>query len=242
MLAAIFLAIGFFIGFMANSKTTIIYEGPDYGNIAKFSGNAMERTASIMVPAVDENKTGLTTYLTVEIVPGKGRILANIDKMLFKEDTQNSFRIARNVAEEKTGIDLSDYDIVYTIKTDATEIEGPSAGAAITIATIAALTGRDVKKNVMITGAINHDGTIGPVSNVLEKAVAAGKMGIKTFLVPINQGTIDRYETKKYCEDVGSSKICQDEKIPSRTDIGKIAGLSVVEVVDIDDAMKYMMN
>jgi predicted S18 family serine protease len=244
VLIVIFLIIGFFIGFMANSKTTVVYEEFDtpIGMVRFNSFGESPRFASTMVPAVDENKSGLATILKVEAAPGSGRILANIDKMLIWTDTQNSIRTARLVASERTGADVSRFDIIYTIETDATAIEGPSAGAALTAVTIAALSGKKMKTDVMITGAINHDGTIGPVSNVLEKAIAAKGMGIKTLLVPLTQGTMDKFETKRYCEEIGNSSICLDEDIPQKLDISEVAGIKVIEVVDIDEALKYLFE
>lgn len=242
--AAILLIVGFFIGFAANSKTTIIYEDdyPDagIGIINSYSGKP--KTASIMVPAVNEDKSGLATTLRVEIVPGDGRIFANIDKMLFYTDTQNSIRTARRIAEEKTGIDLSGYDIFYTVETDATAIEGPSAGVSFAVTTIAALTGKKIKEDVMITGALNHDATIGPVSNVMEKAIAIKDLGIETFLVPLTQGDMSEFETRKYCEEIGESSICTDEEIPNKVDISDIAGINVIEVYDIDEVMDYIFE
>lgn len=242
IIAAVFLIIGFFIGFMANSKTTVIYEEIDTLGSISFNYDNPVKTASILVPAVDENKSGLTTVLKVEIIPGKGRILANIDKMLFEPDTQNSIRIARNIASERTGIDLSNYDIIYTVETDATAIEGPSAGAAFAVTTIAALSGKKVKEKAMITGAINHDGTIGPVSNVMEKAHAVADMGIHTLLVPLTQGSMDKFETIRYCEEIGDSSICMDEEIPQKSDLSDLTGIEVIEVVDIDEALGYLLE
>ena len=68
-------------------------------------------------------------------------------------------------------MDLSEYDLVYTIKANATVIEGASAGAALAVATVAALTGKELNSSVMMTGTINHDGTIGPVGGIFEKAI-----------------------------------------------------------------------
>ena len=242
ILAVVFLIIGFFIGFMANSKTTIIYEDMDTIGSLSFSYDAPMKTASIRVPAVDENKEGLTTILKVEIIPGKGRILANIDRMLYEPDTQNSVRTAYNVAAERTGMDLSNYDMIYTVETDATAIEGPSAGAAVAAATIAALSGKKIKEDVMITGAINHDGTIGPVSNVMEKAHAVANMGIHTLLVPLTQGSMDKFETTRYCEEIGNSSICMDEEIPQKSSLSDLTGIDVIEVVDIDEAFGYLIK
>ena len=242
IVAVVFLIIGFFIGFMANSRTTIVYEEMDTLGSISFSYNKPIKMASIMVPAVDENKKGLTTILKVEIIPGKGRVLANIDKMLYEPDSQNSVRIAHKVASEKTGMDLSNYDVIYTVETDATAIEGPSAGAASAVATIAALTGRKIKEGVLITGTINHDGTIGPVSNVMEKAHAVADMGIHTLLVPLTQGSMDKFETTRYCEEIGTSKICMDEEIPQKSGLSDLAGIEVIEVVDIDEALGYLLE
>ncbi|HDR68058.1 MAG TPA: hypothetical protein ENN61_03300 [Bacteroidaceae bacterium] len=240
--AAVFLIIGFFVGFMANSRTTVIYEEIDSLGHISFSYDKPVRTASIMVPAVDENKKGLTTILKVEIIPGKGRVLANIGKMLYEPDSQNSVRIAHKVASEKTGTDLSNYDVIYTVETDATAIEGPSAGAASAVAAIAALTGRKIKEGVLITGAINHDGTIGPVSNVMEKAHAVSDMGINTLLVPLTQGSMDRFETRRCCEEIGTSSICMDEEIPQKSSLSDLAGIEVIEVIDIDEALGYLIE
>ena len=65
---------------------------------------------------------------------------------------------------------------------------GPSAGAALTIATIAALKHDSIRSDVVITGTINADGTIGQIGGVLEKAQAAKDIGAKLFLVPVGQG------------------------------------------------------
>jgi predicted S18 family serine protease len=56
--------------------------------------------ASIIVPAVDQEGNGVATELDVQVVPGAGRTLVNVDKLIFWTDTQNSIRTAKSVAEE----------------------------------------------------------------------------------------------------------------------------------------------
>lgn len=197
--------------------------------------------ASIIIPAVDEEGNGLTTVLTVQAIPGEGRVLANIDRLLFWTDTQNSIRTSSKVASNITGIDLSNYDIIYTIKTNATAVEGPSAGAALTIATIAALEHKRIDPKVLITGAVNHDGTIGPVGQILPKAEAAKDIGARLFLVPLLQSQEVTYKTSRYCEQIGPAQICTTEKVPKKVNISEEAGIEVVEVENIQKALEYFL-
>ncbi len=198
--------------------------------------------ATVRIPAVDEQGNGVVTNLDVEIVPGSGRILANIDKLLFWVDTQTSIRTAKAVAEEYTQTDLSKYDIIYTVRANATVIEGGSAGAALTIATIGAIQNKPLKQDVIMTGTINPDGTIGPVGEVLPKAKAAKDVGATKFLVPTNQGSTKTYEKKKTCEQIGSTELCTVETIPTKVSIDKEVGIDVIEVKDVKEAIGYFVG
>lgn len=69
-------------------------------------------------------------------------------------------------------------------------VDGPSAGAAITVALIATIRNQDLDPGVFMTGTINSDGSVGPVGGVPEKAIAAARNGSKIFYVPKGQGTV----------------------------------------------------
>lgn len=207
-----------------------------------FSLNGSTRI-KMYLPAVDAEGNGTTTVLTVEATLGTGRTLTDIDNLLFWADTQHSIRIARRVAENITGKKMGDYDIVYTIEApNATLIGGPSAGAALAIATIAALESRPLREDVMITGGINHDGTVSPVSAILEKAQAAKKAGATLFLVPLLQSRDVIYEESEHCETFGNSEICTTETRPRQVDVEKEAGLQIKEVETISNAMNYFFE
>lgn len=242
--ATLMLSLGYYIGEM-NEIIVIYHNETRPVNIVTYIPYTVNESysnvsfASIIIPAVYEEGMGVTTVLTVQIIPGEGRVLANIDKLLFWTDTQNSIRTSSKVASNITGIDLSNYDIIYTIETNATAVEGPSAGAALTIATIAALEHRRINPKVIITGAINHDGTIGPVGQILPKAKAAKDIGARLFLVPLLHSKEVTYETKKYCEQIGSAQICTAEKVPKKVDISEEAGIEVMEVENIQEALDY---
>ncbi len=198
--------------------------------------------ATLKIPAVDDQGNGVVTSLDVEILPGSGRILTNIDKLLFWVDTQTSIRTAKGVAEEYTHIDLSKYDIIYSVRANATVIEGGSAGAALAVATIAAIENTPLKQDVIMTGTINPDGTIGSVGEVLAKAKAAKDVGATTFLTPPKQGTEKTYEKKKQCEKIGSTELCTVETIPKRVSIGDEVGILIIEVKDVGEALSYFVK
>jgi len=191
------------------------------------------------LPAVDEEGNGVHTGLVVEAIPGTGRTLTDIDNLLFWADTQHSIRIARRVAENITGKKESNYDIIYSIEANASIIGGPSAGSALAIATIAALEGREPKDNVMITGSINHDGSIGPVSSILEKAKASKDVGATTFLVPLLQSRDVIYEQTEHCETFGHTEVCTTETRPKKIEVEEEVGIKVREVETVQDALKY---
>lgn len=194
---------------------------------------------SMKVPAVDNKGNGLATWLLVEAMPGSGRTLVDIDNLLFWADTQQSIRTARRVAANITGLDVNKYDLVYSIYANATVIGGESAGVAITIATIAALEKKKLNESIMITGSINHDGSIGPVSETVAKAKAAKQAGAELFLVPLMQSHDVLYETSQHCERFGPTEVCSVEQVPKTIVVSEEAGISVVEVGSVTAAMKY---
>jgi len=193
----------------------------------------------INLAAVDQNGNGVTTPLVVIAEPGDGKTLTNIEKLLFWVDTQQSIQTARLVAQSVTGIDANNYDLVYSVRSNSTLVGGPSAGAALTIATIAALENKGVKSNVMITGTINPDGTIGEVGGISEKAQAAKDLGVKTFLVPEGQGTQTYYKPEESCVRRSGFIFCTTKYKETTTNIGQEVGIDVVEVGNINDALKY---
>lgn len=198
--------------------------------------------ATAYLPAVDNESNGVITLLVVEAVPGSGRTLVDIDNLLFWGDTQHSIRIAKKVASNITGIDANKYDLVYNIYANASVIGGESAGAAITLATIAVLQNTSLRDDVIITGTINHDGSIGPVQAILPKAKAAREHNATLFLVPLLESREVTYETRKHCETFGATEYCTEEQIPKYINISQEAKIEVKEVGTIEDAMKYFFK
>jgi uncharacterized protein len=194
---------------------------------------------SLKVPAVNPEGKGVPVLLRVEAVKGTGRTLVEIDNLLFWADTQHSIRMARQIAGNVSEKNLDDFNLIYSIKADATAIGGPSAGAAIALATIFALNAEEPKEDIMITGTINHDGTIGPVDNILAKAHAATEFDVFTLLVPLLQSKEIEYEEREYCQDFGGQEVCTMETVPRQVNITSETNVSIIEVKNIEEALEY---
>jgi len=232
---------GIWVGYYAY---VLNYQPPETKTETKYvyvTPNESYSSATINLAAIDQNGNGVTTPLIVEAKPGDGKILTNIEKLLFWVDTQQSMQIAKYVAENVTKIDLEKYDLVYTVKSNATLVGGPSAGGALTVATIAAIENKQIKSDVMMTGTINPDGTIGEVGGVLEKAKAAKDLGMKTLLVPKGQGTQTYLKPEENCIQRSNFIFCTTKYKEVTINIGKDVGIEVIEVENVSEALKYLV-
>ena len=62
--------------------------------------------------------------------------------------------------------------------------DGPSAGVALGVALVSALTGRRVRGDRAMTGEVTLSGDVLPVDGVREKVLAAGRLGIAEVILP----------------------------------------------------------
>lgn len=205
--------------------------------------NISGKSVSIALPAVDPEGLGVLASLETQIRSGTGLVLVSINDVIAGYDTQISARTAAGVAANYTKLDLNSTDIIYKIKANASVVEGPSAGAAMTVATILVLENKTVNPKVMITGTIEEDGSIGPVGAILEKAQAAKENNATTFLVPQGLGTrITTYEKNKDCKSFDSITICQTTYSPREVSVGEEIGIEIKEVKDINEALQYFLK
>jgi len=200
-------------------------------------------TVTMAVPAVDSHGHGVATSLVVETRKGSGKTLADIDVLLFWVDTQQSIQTAKTVAEQITGISTNSIDLIYSIDArNVSLVGGPSAGAALTIATIAALEGKQPKSDVMITGTIDENNTVGPVGGVLEKARAAKAVGIRVFLVPPGESVETFTEPVENCTKETGYVYCEKTYQRKTVNIGEDVGLEVKEISSISEALPFFFS
>ncbi len=166
------------------------------------------------VLAVDQNNNGHVIPLEVIITHGTGNLYIDVANVVVDETLQSSAQTAVQVAREVTRTNLADKDVLINIKSgepgQTLILAGGSGGAATTLAAMAAMQGKTLRKDVLITGTINPDHSIGQIGAAREKGLAAKENGAVLFLVPVGQSG----------------------------DVGDI-GIQVREVATIEDAARY---
>ncbi|MBK6862505.1 MAG: endopeptidase La [Ideonella sp.] len=127
--------------------------------------------------------------LTIEaaVMPGKGNIIrtGSLGDVM-KESVEAARTVVRSRAR-RLGIKdelFEKRDVHIHVPDGATPKDGPSAGAAMTLAFVSALTGIAVKADVAMTGEITLRGEVTAIGGLKEKLLAAHRGGIKTVLIP----------------------------------------------------------
>ena len=88
---------------------------------------------------------------------------------------------------------LDTHDLHVHVPAGAVPKDGPSAGVTIATAILSAVRRQPVREDVAMTGEITLSGLVLPVGGIREKALAARRYGIHTFVMP-DQNTSDLAE------------------------------------------------
>ncbi|MEZ6049495.1 MAG: S16 family serine protease [Planctomycetaceae bacterium] len=94
--------------------------------------------------------------------------------------------MASLMAAQLTDFDPATMQVAYDIQG---WVDGPSAGALMTVGILAAVRGDAVRQDAAMTGTINPDGMIGPVGGIPHKIEGAAARGIKLVLIPATAET-----------------------------------------------------
>jgi len=172
------------------AKVTVTSENlNDYLGVRRFSFGMAEKENQIgQVNGLAWTEVG-GDLLTIEVadMPGKGVIqrTGSIGDVM-KESVEAARSVVRARAR-RLGITNNIFekrDIHVHFPEGATPKDGPSAGIAITLAIVSALTQNPVRADVAMTGEITLRGEVLAIGGLKEKLLAAHRGGIKTVLIP----------------------------------------------------------
>ena len=183
----------------------------------------------------EDGEKGILLSAEVIVTNGTGHVFVDTSPYT-QVDLQGSARLAAMVTSDVLGIDQRKYDFYYIIDIPSPIIGGPSAGGALTVATIASVNNWTLKPGVVMTGMINPDESIGPVGGIPFKLEAVAASNATIFLIPEGQS---EFTIQK---DIATSNqpFIFYETIEETIDLvkrGKELNVTVREVSTIHDAV-----
>jgi uncharacterized protein len=226
----------------------VLASAPVVGQYREFDSDSVlveSRSVAMIAPAVGERADGSLVGVGMEVQvttrTGSGGVFLDT-RPLTQLDMQGSARLAATMATSITGSDFQEHDFVIKVRSPTPAVGGPSAGGAMAVGFTALLLDVPVRQDVMMTGMINPDGSIGPVGGIIQKAEAAHLEGARLFLIPEGQGTVRHVE--RTVEGEGPTERVVEHE--SRVDVAEYAqerwGLRVEEVADVHDAFRFFTD
>lgn len=184
---------------------------------------------------------GAMLDISVEMVPGRGRVLVQTVPLMgvIFQDTAN---IAVSLAQEHTGADLSQSDVIFSITAneEIPGVDGPSAGALMTVLVLASINSTPVNPLVTVTGTIDEQGNVGAVGGILEKAEISEQTGKELILIPEENRQLEI--SSRTGRSVGGIVISEGESeiVDAESYIEEEIGIDVEYVSDLDDILQYV--
>ena len=159
------ISIGRYVPFERNKDEKEYEVGHIYGlGVSGFLGSTLEIEAAVFTA----KKKGAGTVRFNETAGS-----------MAKDSVYNAASVIRKFTDK----DIRDYDIHVNV-VGGGKIDGPSAGAAITMCVISALLDKPLKQDIALTGEISLRGKVKPVGGTFAKIYGARRKGIKLVLVP----------------------------------------------------------
>lgn len=162
----------------------------EYLGRARFFYEELETRTSLPGVAIGVGVTAVGgDIMFIETSMSEGRGNVTITGQLgdvMRESAQAAMSFVRSRASD-LGIASSvfkDTDIHVHVPAGATPKDGPSAGVALTTALVSLLNSIPVREDVAMTGEVTLRGQVLPVGGIKEKALAAHRAGVKTFILP----------------------------------------------------------
>src|SRR5207253_1251590 len=173
---------------------------------------------------------GDTMGVEVSLMEGRGNLLLTGQLGdVMKESAQAALTYARARARQ-LGIDPARFektDIHVHVPAGAIPKDGPSAGVTMATALVSALTARQTRRDVAMTGEITLRGKVLPIGGLKEKVLAAHRAGISTFILP--------RKNQKYLEEV-PQKVRRQLKLVPVDDLDAVLAVALRPAASVEEA------
>jgi ATP-dependent Lon protease len=163
---------------------------PDYLGPSRFRSESAFRTSKpgVATGVAWTEAGGDVLFIEAVLLPGGAGHLTLTGQL--GSVMQESARAAlSHVRQQATALGISPetlakQDLHVHVPAGAIPKDGPSAGVTMATAIVSAARGEPVRSDVAMTGEITLSGLVLPVGGIREKALAARRHGIKTFVLP----------------------------------------------------------
>ncbi len=176
-------------------------------------------------------------FVETTAVPGKGLVLTGQLGDVMKESARAALSYAKkNAARFRIPMTkIDDSEIHIHIPAGAIPKEGPSAGLALTVSLISALTDVPARHDVSMTGEITLTGRVLPIGGLKEKVLGARRAGIKHVILP-KQNAADLEDIPLHLRR--SMSFHTVEHLDEVLELALVGGLKAIEAMPIVDGKK----
>jgi ATP-dependent Lon protease len=163
---------------------------PEYLGPARFQQETPFRTSrpGVATGVAWTETGGDVLFIEATLMPGGSQqiILTGQLGSVMQESARAAVsHIRANYAELGIAPDFLEHrDLHVHVPAGAIPKDGPSAGVTMATAILSAARRLPIRSDVAMTGEITLSGLVLPVGGIREKALAARRMGIKTFILP----------------------------------------------------------
>jgi ATP-dependent Lon protease len=130
---------------------------------------------------------GDVLFIEASLMPGNGQL--TLTGQLGAVMQESARAALSHIRQRATGLGipsdfLANQDLHIHVPAGAIPKDGPSAGVTMATAIVSAARGVPVEADVAMTGEITLSGLVLPVGGIREKALAARRHGVRTFVLP----------------------------------------------------------
>ena len=163
---------------------------PQYLGQARFQPESPFRTSrpGVATGVAWTETGGDVLFIEATLMPGGSQqivLTGQLGSVMQESARAAVSHIRSNIIELGIAPDFFDHkDLHVHVPAGAIPKDGPSAGVTMATAILSAIRRIPIRSDVAMTGEITLSGLVLPVGGIREKALAARRMGIKTFVLP----------------------------------------------------------